>query len=267
MSILKKQIMSINHIKAKKNKEKITMITAYDSLFAGIFDEKVDIILVGDSLSMSFGSDADTLSISLKEMIYHTNAVCKGAKHSLVVLDMPYGTYTSKKQALKNAIKVYKKTPAHAVKIEGGEKKAKIIKHLTDNGIAVMAHIGLLPQSVRADGGYKVKGKNEEQIKQLLKDAKAVQKAGAFCVVLEGIVSEVAAKISNSIEIPTIGIGAGADTDGQVLVWSDAFGFFDEFKPKFVKRYLDGAKLLDEALKQYISEVKSGAFPDDAHSY
>ncbi len=267
MSIVKKQNITINHIKTKKNLEKITMITAYDTLFASLFDSKVDMILVGDSLSMSFSGDKDTLSIGLKEMIYHTNAVCRGAKNSLIVLDMPYGTYTSKKKALKNAIKVYKKTPAHAVKIEGGQKKAKIIKHLTNNGIAVVAHIGLLPQSVRVDGGYKVKGKNEKEIKQLLADAKAVQKAGAFCVVIEGVVSEVATRISQSLDIPTIGIGAGSGVDGQVLVWSDMLGFFDKFKPKFVKRYLEGSKLVSDALDTYIDEVKNGIFPDQKHSY
>ncbi len=243
------------------------MITAYDSLFAKLFDETVDIILVGDSLSMSFGSDADTLSITMDEMIYHTKAVCRGAKSSLVVLDMPYGSYTNKKKALKNAIKVYKKTPAHAVKIEGGEDKAHIIKHLTSNGIAVMAHIGLLPQNVRAEGGYKVKGKSQEEAKQLILDAQAVEKAGAFCVVVEGVVSEVASQISKSINIPTIGIGAGKETDGQVLVWSDALGFFEDFKPKFVKHYLEGAKLVRDGVKNYADEVKNGAFPDEEHSY
>ncbi len=250
-----------------KNQEKITMITAYDTLFAKLFDNHVDMILVGDSLSMSFGGDEDTLQIGLNEMIYHTKAVCKGAKNSLVVFDMPYGTYVNEKIALKNAIKVYKNTPAHAVKIEGGEDKAHIIKTLTQNGIAVMAHIGLLPQSVRGDGGYKVKGKSEDEAKKLLKDALAVQKAGAFCVVVEGVKSEVATLITKKLDIPTIGIGAGAGTDGQVLVWSDAFGFFEDFKPKFVKRYLDGGKLIKEALQTYVKEVKDGSFPNEKHSY
>lgn len=243
------------------------MITAYDTLFAKLFDSYVDIILVGDSLSMSFGGDEDTLKITLKNMIYHTKAVCKGAKNSLIIFDMPFGTYTNKKMALKNAIKVYKNTKAHALKIEGGEDKAKIIKHLTKNGIAVMAHIGLLPQSVRYEGGYKVKGRTKEEEKQLIKDAKAVQEAGAFCVVIEGVVGEVATKISKSIDIPTIGIGAGNGTDGQVLVWSDAFGFFEDFKPKFAKTYLDGANLVKNALSTYIKEVKDGTFPDKEHSY
>lgn len=267
MSILKQKTETINSIKNRKNGEKITMLTAYDTLFAKLFDSQIDMILVGDSLSMSFSGHDDTLSISLDEMIYHTKAVCKGAKNSLVICDMPFGTYTNKKIALKNALKVYQNTKAHAIKIEGGKSKSHIINHLTCNGIAVMAHIGLLPQNVRAEGGYRVKGRDEAEITKLIKDAKAVEKAGAFCVVIEGVVSEVATKISKSINIPTIGIGAGNGTDGQVLVWSDAFGFFEDFKPKFAKRYMDGAKLIKDALSDYVKEVKSGKFPDCEHSY
>ncbi len=267
MSIVLEKKQNITSIAKKKGKEKIVMITAYDTLFAKLFDKKVDIILVGDSLSMSFGGDEDTLQIGLDEMIYHTNAVCKGATHPLIICDMPFGTYVDEKEALKNAMKVYQKTKAHAVKIEGGEAKAHIIKHLTDNGIAVMAHIGLLPQSVRGEGGYRVKGKSEDEAKQLLKDAKAAQKAGAFCVVVEGVKSEVATKITKALDIPTIGIGAGNGTDGQVLVWSDAFGFFEDFKPKFVKRYLNGGELIKNALDEYVKEVKDGSFPSEKHSY
>lgn len=267
MSILKQNKQTINSIKKQKNGEKITMLTAYDALFAKLFDPYIDMILVGDSLSMSFSGADDTLSIKLKEMIYHTKAVCKGAKNSLIVFDMPFGTYTNKKIALKNALHVYQNTKAHAIKIEGGENKANIIKHLTCNGIAVVGHIGLLPQNVRAEGGYKVKGRTQKEAKRLMRDAKAVEKAGAFCVVIEGVVSEVAAKISKSISIPTIGIGAGNGTDGQVLVWSDAFGFFEDFKPKFAKRYMNGAELIRNALGEYIKEVKNGKFPDLEHSY
>ncbi len=267
MSILKSKKTTLNSIKKRKNGEKITMITAYDALFASLFDSYVDIILVGDSLSMSFGGDDDTLAISLDEMIYHTKAVCKGAQNPIIIFDMPFGTYKDKKTALKNALKVYQNTKAHAVKIEGGEDKAHIIKHLTSNGIAVMAHVGLLPQSVRFEGGYKVKGKNESEEKQLLRDIKAVEQAGAFCVVIEGVKSEIATKMSKSVNIPTIGIGAGKNTDGQVLVWSDAFGFFEDFKPKFAKRYLEGASLIKDALQTYVDEVKNGEFPSEEHCY
>lgn len=267
MSILKTKKITLSTILKKKNSEKITMITAYDALFAKLFDPYVDMILVGDSLNMSFNGDKDTLSISFDEMIYHTKAVCNGAKSSIVVFDMPFGSYTDEKIALKNALHVYKNTNAHAVKIEGGESKAYIIENLTKNGIAVVAHIGLLPQNVRYEGGYKVKGRTKSEILQLTKDIKAVQKAGAFCVVIEGVVSEIASKLSQSVDIPTIGIGAGNGTDGQVLVWSDALGFFEDFKPKFAKTYLNGAELVKDALEKYIKEVKDGSFPDKEHSY
>lgn len=269
MSIVSNEVKNttITSIKKKKNKEIITMITAYDSLFAKLFDSYVDIILVGDSLHMSFNGDTDTLSVTLDEMIYHTKAVCQGAKNALIVLDMPFGTYFDCKSALKNASKVYKKTKASAVKIEGGKEKVDIIKHLTSNGIAVMGHIGLLPQSVRAEGGYRVKGKNKDEKEQLLKDAIAVGEAGAFCIVVEGVATEIATEIAKSIDIPVIGIGAGNGVDGQVLVWSDAFGFFNEFTPKFVKKYMNGSELITNALESYVKDVKSRKFPSEEYSY
>ncbi len=254
-----------NIIKTKN--KKISMITAYDALMAKIFDEIVDIILVGDSLSMSFKGDKDTLSITLDDMIYHTKAVKKGAKKTLIVCDMPFGSYLSKEEALRNAVRIYKESGADAVKLEGGEEKAEIVKELTKNSIAVMGHIGLMPQSVRLEGGYKIKGKNENEKTKLLKDAKALEKAGAFCIVLEGVKENIAKAVSESISIPTIGIGSGKYTDGQVLVWSDMFGFFDEFKPKFVKRYLDGAKIIKNALKEYVEDVQEGRFPLEEHCY
>ena len=259
--------ININTIKSYKSKEKISMITAYDALMAKIFDDIVDIILVGDSLSMSFGGDDDTLGISIDEMIYHTKAVCKGTKKALVVCDMPFGSYLDKNEALKNASKIYKQTKADAIKLEGGIEKADIIKELCKNSIAVMGHIGLKPQFVRAEGGYKVKGKNEEEIEKLLKDAKALEEAGVFCIVLEGVKAEVAKEITDSVSIPTIGIGSGKDTDGQVLVWSDMLGFFDEFKPKFVKRYLNGAELVRNGVKEYVKDVKNGNFPSEEYWY
>lgn len=254
-------------IKESKGKEPLVMITAYDALFAKLIEPYADIILVGDSLNMSFLGKPDTLSATLDQMIYHTNAVCNGAKNSFIVCDMPFGTYTSKEKALENSIKVYQKTFADAVKIEGGKDRAYIIEYLVKNGIAVVAHIGLLPQNFRAEGGYRVKGKDKEEIKRLLEDAKAIEAAGAFCVVIEGVRSQIAKEITNSINIPTIGIGAGVDTDGQVLVWSDLLGFFEEFKPKFVKRYLEGAKLVKDALNNFKNEVKSKEFPSKKYFY
>jgi 3-methyl-2-oxobutanoate hydroxymethyltransferase len=248
-------------------KEKLTMITAYDALFAKMFDEIVDIILVGDSLNMSFFGESDTLSATLEQMIYHTRAVCNGAKSAYIVTDMPFGSYNTPEDALKNAIRIYKETKADAVKLEGGAEKAETIKLLTDNAIAVVGHIGLMPQFSRSEGGYKVKGKDEISKQKLLEDAKAVEEAGAVLLVIEGVKEEVAREITNSVKIPTIGIGAGRYTTGQVLVWSDMLGFFDEFKPKFVRRYLNGADIVKSAVRKYVDDVKSGKFPGDEEIY
>jgi 3-methyl-2-oxobutanoate hydroxymethyltransferase len=251
----------------KKNDKKIVMITAYDALFAKLFDDIADIILVGDSLNMSFGGNADTLSIGIDEMIYHTKAVCNGSKNSIVVADMPFGTFHNEKTALENAIKIYQQTNAHAVKIEGGQEKANVIKSLTSNSIAVMGHIGLLPQFCRVEGGYKVKGKSQEDIKKLIQDAKALEEAGVFCIVIEGVSSNASKQITSSVNVPTIGIGAGKDTDGQVLVFSDMLGLFEEFKPKFVKQYLNGAKLVKDSIANYANEVRNGEFPSSEFEY
>ena len=272
MSIIKEdknnfEKMNITKIKNSKNKKNLTMITAYDALFAKLFEEIADMILVGDSLNMSFAGKPDTLSATLDQMIYHTNAVCTGAPKAFVILDMPFGTYNNKNEALTNAIKVYQQTTAAAVKIEGGEDRASIIEHLTSNSIAVMGHIGLMPQYVRSEGGYKVRGKTEEDTKQLIKDAIAVEKAGAFALVIEGVKSEAAKRISEAVSIPTIGIGAGNVTDGQVLVWSDMLGFFEQFKPKFVRHYLNGASQVKEAVKQYKEDVQNKTFPSKEEEY
>ena len=260
--------VTVNTVAAlKKNKEPITMVTAYDALFAQLFDGEVEMILVGDSLNMSFLGKADTLSATMDQMIYHTQAVCNGAKLPLIVFDMPFGSYLSDEQALANAVRVYSETDAQAIKIEGGAERAPLVRHLTHHGIAVVAHIGLMPQSVRVEGGYRIVGKDEADIERLIDDALALQAAGAFAMVLEGMKTEAARRITEALTIPTIGIGAGNVTDGQVLVWSDMFGFFETFKPKFVKRYLNGADRIREALGQYRDEVKSRAFPDEEHSY
>ncbi|NPA55812.1 MAG: 3-methyl-2-oxobutanoate hydroxymethyltransferase [Epsilonproteobacteria bacterium] len=253
--------MTITKLQSFKNNKKITMITAYDALFASLFDEIADVILVGDSLNMSFFGANDTLSATIDQMIYHTNAVCNGAKQAYIITDMPFGSYTTPKQALKNATKVFKQTHTDAVKIEGGINKADTIKLLSDNAIAVVGHIGLMPQYSRSEGGYKVKGKNDIEKDKLLKDAQAIEQAGAIMLVVEGVKEDVAAEITNSVNIPVIGIGAGRYTDGQVLVWSDMLGFFDKFKPKFVKRYLQGATLTKEAVAKYKQEVEAGIFP------
>src|SRR5574344_1351798 len=251
--------MNITKIKQAKNKYKLTVITAYDALFANLFSKSADMILVGDSLNMSFAGKKDTLSASLEQMIYHTNAVCNGAKDSFVIIDMPFGTYINKDEALRNCAKIYQETNASAVKIEGGEDRADIIKHLTSNSIAVMGHIGLMPQYVRSEGGYKVRGKTLEDEEQLIRDAIAIE--------VEGVMSEVAKRITQAVNIPTIGIGAGNQTDGQVLVWSDMLGFFEEFKPKFVRHYLNGASLVKNAVEQYRIDVQTQNFPNKEEEY
>ena len=259
--------LTISSIKKSKGVKPLVMITAYDALFAKLLEPSSDMILVGDSLNMSFAGKTDTISATLEQMIYHTNAVCMGAQNSFVVCDMPFGTYINKEEALKNAIKVFQETPADSVKIEGGEDKADIVEYLTTNGIAVCGHIGLLPQSVRSEGGYKVKGKTNDEQVQLLEDAKAIDKAGAFCIVLEGVKAEIASAITKAVSVPVIGIGAGVDVDGQVLVFSDMLGLFEEFTPKFVKKYMDGASLVKEAVKQYSDEVVAKEFPQEIHTY
>jgi len=259
--------VTLTTIAKMKGVEPITMVTAYDALFAKLFDGNVDMILVGDSLNMSFLGKEDTLSATMDQMIYHTQAVCNGATLPLVVLDMPFGSYTNETQAVHNATRAYQETNAQAVKIEGGKERANIVKALTDNSIAVLGHIGLMPQFLRSDGGYKIRGKDKTDIDNLIEDARALESAGAFAIVIEGVKSEAAKAITEAVNIPTIGIGAGVDTDGQVLVWSDMFGFFEAFRPKFVKQYCDGAGLIREHLEQYTQEVKSRAFPSKEFTY
>ena len=258
---------TISSLAQLKGKEKITMLTAYDALFANIFNAKVDCILVGDSLNMSFAGEDDTLSATLEQMIYHTKAVCNGAKDTFVICDMPFGTYYEKQVALENCIKVFQQTNADAVKIEGGIEKAEIIEFLTQNSIAVVGHIGLMPQNVRSEGGYKVKGKDQLGIQKLIEDAKAVEKAGAFMIVVEGVKPDAAKLITEAVNVPTIGIGAGVNTDGQVLVWSDMLGFLQGNYPKFVKKYLDGADLVETSVQNYVSEVKTMQFPSEKEIY
>ncbi|MDP2850665.1 MAG: 3-methyl-2-oxobutanoate hydroxymethyltransferase [Sulfuricurvum sp.] len=259
--------LTIGSIQKRKDALPLVMITAYDALFARLFSESADILLVGDSLNMSFGGNNDTLSATMDQMIYHTNAVCKGAPETFIITDMPFGSYTDEATALTNAIRVYRETSADAIKIEGGAEKAHLIKHLTLNGFAVCGHIGLLPQAVRAEGGYKVKGKNEHEALSLIADAQAIQQAGAFIIVIEGVKADVATRVAQSVSIPVIGIGAGSGVDGQVLVFSDMLGLYEPFVPKFVKQYMDGACGVKKAVSTYASEVQERSFPDENYVY
>lgn len=259
--------VTLTTIAKMKGIEPITMVTAYDALFAKLFDGNVDMILVGDSLNMSFLGKEDTLSATMDQMIYHTQAVCNGASLPLIVLDMPFGSYTNENDAVNNATRAYQETNAQAVKIEGGKERANIVKALTNNSIAVLGHIGLMPQFLRSDGGYKIRGKDKTDIASLIEDARALESAGAFAIVVEGVKNDAAKAITEAVNIPTIGIGAGLDTDGQVLVWSDMFGFFEDFKPKFVKQYCNGAALIREHLDNYTQEVKNKQFPSEEYTY
>ena len=253
----------------KKDGDKITMLTAYDYSTAKLMDEAgIDMILVGDSLGMVMLGYEDTLSVTMEDMLHHTRAVCRGTKNAMVVGDMPFMSYqASVYDAVVNAGRFIKETGCNAVKLEGGAAVCPQIKAITEAGIPVMAHLGLTPQSVNAFGGFKVQGKSEEAARKLVDDAKAIQEAGAFAVVLECIPSKLAKLISETIQIPTIGIGAGAGCDGQVLVYQDMLAMFGDFKPKFVKQFAPIGDLMKEAFAKYIEEVKTGAFPAQEHTF
>ncbi|MCR4943626.1 MAG: 3-methyl-2-oxobutanoate hydroxymethyltransferase [Clostridium sp.] len=255
--------------KESKNKEKMTMLTAYDYSTAKLIDEAgVNAILVGDSLGMVCLGYEDTLSVTMEDMIHHSKAVAKGAKNALVVTDMPFMSYqTSVYDAVCNAGRLMKEGRAQAVKLEGGVEFKDHIRAIVNASIPVMGHLGLTPQSVNAFGGFKVQGKDEEAAKKLIADAKAVEEAGAFAVVLECVPSKLAELISKEISIPTIGIGAGAGCDGQVLVYQDMLGMFSDFTPKFVKRFANVGDYMKEAFAKYIEEVKDGVFPEEKHCF
>ena len=253
----------------KKDGDKITMLTAYDYSIARLMDESgINMLLVGDSLGMVMLGYEDTLSVTMEDMIHHTAAVSRGAKNALVVGDMPFMSYqTSVYDAVFNAGRLMKEGRCNAVKLEGGAAVCPQIKAITEASIPVIAHIGLTPQSVNAFGGFKVQGKSEEAARRLLEEAKAVEEAGAFSVVLECVPAKLAALISESIEIPTIGIGAGAGCDGQVLVYQDMLAMFGDFKPKFVKQFGQIGEQMKAAFSQYIKEVQNGVFPAEQHTY
>jgi len=263
------QKITTSVIREKKIKgEKITMLTAYDYATAIVLDESgVDIILVGDSLGMVVLGYDSTLPVTMEDMLHHTKAVAGGTKRALVIADMPFLSYqVSTEEALRNAGKFLKEAGAQGVKLEGGREIADLIRKITSIGIPVMAHLGLTPQSVHQLGGYKIQGKDDATAKKLIEDARMIEEAGAFSVVLECVPAALAGKISQAVAIPTIGIGAGVDCDGQVLVINDMLGMFERFTPKFVKKYANLNAQMKEGVKKYIDEVKSGAFPDEEHS-
>ncbi|MCR5690699.1 MAG: 3-methyl-2-oxobutanoate hydroxymethyltransferase [Eubacterium sp.] len=255
--------------KMKEEGKKISMLTAYDYSTAKLEDQAgVNCILVGDSLGNVILGYEDTISVTMEDMIHHGAAVARGAKDAFVLVDMPFMSYqTSVYDAVVNAGRLMKEGHADGVKLEGGVSICPQIKAIVEAGIPVCAHLGLTPQSIKAFGGFKVQGKSEEAAKQIIEDALAVQEAGAFMIVLEGIPSAVADLITEKVEVPTIGIGAGKGTDGQVLVYQDLLGMFSDFTPKFVKRYADLGQIMTKAFQQYFEEIQSGAFPAKENEY
>lgn len=255
--------------KAKGNGEKVTMLTAYDYSTAKLVDEAgIDSILVGDSLGNVILGYEDTISVTVEDIIHHTAAVARGAREALIVADMPFMSYqTSVYDAVVNAGRLMKEGRANAVKLEGGVDVCPQIKAITSAGIPVVAHLGLTPQSINAFGGYKVQGKSEAAAKRLLEDALAVEEAGAFAVVLECVPSKLAALLTEKLSIVTIGIGAGNECDGQVLVYQDMLGMFSDYVPKFVKQFASVGEIMKQAFADYKKEVSEGAFPAEEHSY
>ena len=265
-----RQKITIASLREKKLlHEPITCLTAYDYPSARLVDEAaIDIVLVGDSLAMTILGYENTLSVTIDEMLHHTKAARRGVKHALLVADMPYGSYhVSPDEAIRNAARFIKEAGAEAVKIEGGEKRAELIRRIIDAEIPVTGHIGLTPQSVNVMGGYKVQGKNLAAVEQLMRDAVALDRAGVACIYLEGIPREVAAMITAEVAAPTIGIGAGPDCDGQVLVYHDLLNLTFTPPAKFVRRYGDAAELISQAAQAFRTDVLSRQYPSDEESY
>ncbi len=253
----------------KRNGEKIAVLTAYDFLFAKIIDAcGIDIALVGDSLSNVYQGNETTLPVTLDEMIYHTKTVCRAVQRAMIVVDMPFMSYqASEEEALRNAGRVLKETSAQAVKLEGGRTIAATINRMVNVGIPVMGHLGLTPQSIHSFGSYDVQAKQDEASEKLISDAHALQDAGVFSIVLEKIPAKLAAEVSAQLEIPTIGIGAGVNCDGQVLVLHDMLGLNQDFHPKFVRHYAEGFQVFFDAVTKYIQDVKKSKFPSQDESY
>jgi 3-methyl-2-oxobutanoate hydroxymethyltransferase len=265
----RKKITTKTLILMKQNGEKISALTAYDYLTAKYLEESgIDIVLVGDSLGNVIQGNATTLTVTLDEMIYHAKIVKKAIKTALMVVDLPFMSYhVDLKEAVRNCGRVMKETGCDAVKLEGGERIAEVVKHLVKVGIPVMGHLGLTPQSINIFGTYATRGTEPAEAKQILKDAKTLEQAGCFSIVLEKIPAALAAKVTKSLKIPTIGIGAGINCDGQILVTHDMLGMTEMFHPRFVRRYTKLAEITKDAFKNYIKDVKSKKFPNKSESY
>ena len=253
----------------KSKGEKISMLTAYDYSFAKIIDDAgIDIILVGDSASNVMAGHETTLPITLDQMIYHASSVIRAVKRALVIVDLPFGTYQSdSKKALKSAIRIMKESGAHAVKLEGGHLAKESIERIIQAGIPVMGHLGLTPQSIYKFGTYTVRAENEQEAKKLISDSEMLEKIGCFSIVLEKIPNKLAKKVTSSLKLPIIGIGAGSHVDGQVLVSHDMLGMNKDFSPRFLRRYLDLDSLVGNAVKKYSKDIKDGNFPNKEEQY
>jgi 3-methyl-2-oxobutanoate hydroxymethyltransferase len=264
-----KKVTTHTLIEMKMRGEKISMLTAYDYSMAKIFDAaKIDVLLVGDSASNVMHGHETTLPITLDEMISHASAVIRAVSRALVVVDLPFGSYQgNSKEALNSAIRIMKEAEAHAVKLEGGEEVAESVKRILTAGIPVMGHLGLTPQSIYKFGTYEVRAKEEAEAQKLLHDAQLLEQAGCFAIVLEKIPSQLAKKVTQMVKIPVIGIGAGADVDGQVLVSHDMLGINKDFSPKFLRRYLNLYDQIQTAVEQYVADVKSVDFPSEKEQY
>ncbi len=272
MSIAKKEYKRVtvkSLVDMKKNGEKISMLTAYDYSMAKIVDAaNVDVILVGDSASNVMAGHETTLPITLDQMIYHASSVIRAVERALVVVDIPFGSYQSDpKEALRSAIRIMKESGAHAVKLEGGVEIKESVKRILNAGIPVMGHLGLTPQSIYKFGTYTVRAKEDQEAEKLMEDAKLLEKLGCFSIVLEKIPAALTKKVSESISIPTIGIGGGKHADGQVLVIHDLLGMTHEFNPRFLRRYMNLYEEMGEAISQYVTDVKSRNFPSDEEQY
>jgi 3-methyl-2-oxobutanoate hydroxymethyltransferase len=253
----------------KQKGEKIAMLTAYDYSFARLLDEAgIDVLLVGDSASNVMAGHETTLPITLEQMIYHAASVVRGAKRSLVLVDLPFGTYQgNSKEALQSTIRIMKETGAHGIKLEGGEEILESVKRILSAGVPVMGHLGLTPQSIYKFGTYNVRAQEDAEAEKLRRDALLLEEAGCFAIVLEKIPAQLAADVSKSLRIPTIGIGAGGGCDGQVLVMHDMLGINNEFNPRFLRRYLDLYSEINGAVKRYVGDVRSGNFPNESEQY
>lgn len=269
LSAERKKVTAPSFFAMKQKGEKISMLTAYDYTTAAIIDGAgIDSILIGDSASNVMAGNSTTLPITLDEMIYHAKAVVRAAKTALVVCDMPFGSYqVSKEEALRNAVELMKRTGVDAIKMEGGEEIADTVKAIVDAGIPVCGHLGLTPQSVHKFGGYGLRAKDEAEAEKLMRDAKALEAAGCFAVVLEKVPAKLAGEVTRTLQCATIGIGAGNQTDGQVLVYADMMGMNKGFKPKFLRQYADVHTVMTDAVQRYVADVKSADFPNEQESY